>query len=69
MCGETNGKPPVVVMEAGFTSRAEKQLSKGFQKHKKQNQRTMLQEMPEVRQTKIMRVLNQECLVWDFPLM
>lgn len=34
---EGNGKPPVVVMEADFTRGAEKQLFKGFQKHKKQN--------------------------------
>lgn len=34
---EANGKPPVVVMEAGFTRGAEKQLFKRFQKHKKQN--------------------------------
>ena len=49
---ETNGKPPIVVMEAGFTRGAEKQLLKRFQKHKEQNQRAMLQEMSEVQQTK-----------------
>lgn len=39
-------------MEAGFTRGAEKQLSKGFQKHEKQNRSAMLQEMREVQQTK-----------------
>lgn len=39
-------------MEAGFIRGAAKQLFEGFQKHKKQNQRAMFQEMPEVQQTK-----------------
>lgn len=55
-------------MEAGFTRGAEKQLSKGFQKHKKQNQGAMLQETPQVQQTQIMCVTDQERLMWDFQL-
>lgn len=52
MSTETNGKPPVAVTEAGFTRGAVKQLFDVVQKHKKQNRGAMLQEMPEVPQTK-----------------